>query len=199
MNILSTIYSMAFLIGAVAGAVLMRCAQYGQCKWLDQHHPLPDGRKRRPPVINRSWVGGLMAVGTLGYVLLQVGQTESRYEGLADRLDSCQVGLTDAINARADITSQNDALSVRQRDLLTELDDASGIWINRLINPPADIAALDLRDPRRASWSFDVTRVYYERASKLRAEIATLRAEATRLTEERSAHPLRPPSCDRPR
>lgn len=195
-NALAVVYSLPFVAGAVAGAGLMKLYQWHHCRHLDKLHPLPGGRKRRVPGISQQWWGGLVAIAVLGYVLLQVNQTEASYKKLAARIEACQTGLASAINVRADISTQNDALSVQQRDLLTELDDASGTWINRLINPPPDIAALDLNDPRRQAWGFDVTRVYYERATKLRQRISEIREEQSQLAEERNRRPMPAPSCN---
>jgi hypothetical protein len=196
MNILTTIYSWAFLAGAVSGVVLMRAAQYAQCKWADQHSPLPGGRKRTPGALSRAWVGGLIAVGTLGYVLLQVGQTESRYQGRADRVERCNAELIRAATDKDNIREKYDRLSIEQRNHLTDLDAASGAWVHRLVTPPERLAGLPFNDPARYDYFLTITKVYSDRTSELRQRIAEIREEQTALQKDLADHPLPSPSCD---
>ena len=193
--VLELIYSFPFITGLLVGITAQRVYAHVMCRYANVHHPLPGGKRRRVPGISRTWVAGLVLLATLGYVLLQTGQTEAKYRGLARDVANCQREFNQALKARSAITAENDRLSVKQRDLLTALDDASGVWVGRLLNPPDSIAALSPDDPRRQAWNEDVTRVYYQRATELRTEIADVRKEQTRLQDERNQHPLPEPTC----
>ncbi|AKF14280.1 hypothetical protein SEA_VINCENZO_18 [Mycobacterium phage Vincenzo] len=193
--VLELVYSFPFATGLVVGVVGQRAYAHGVAKYQDVHHPLPSGRHRKVPGISRVWVAGLVLLATLGYVLLQTGQTEAKYRGLARSMYDCQREFNQALKARSQITTENDRISTQQRDLFTALDEAAGTLVDRQLNPPADIAALPMDSPRRLAWNEDVARVYYQRTSKLRGQIADLRAEQTRLQHERAAHPLPEPTC----
>ena len=193
--VLELIYSFPFVTGLLVGIAAQRIYAHAMCRYDNVHHPLPGGRRHHVAGIKRLWVAGMLLVATLGYVLLHTGQTEAKYRGLAHDVAACQAEFNTALKARSAITAENDRLSVKQRDLLTELDNASGVWIDRLLNPPDHIAELDTGDPRRQAWNEDVTRVYYQRASGLRTEIADVRKEQTRLQDDRNRHPLPEPTC----
>lgn len=173
----------------------MKFYQWRHCRHLDKVHPLPGGAHRPVPGINITVLGVVMSVLALGYVLFQTQETEERYKGLADRVSTCQVVFQSNIAARSNITTENDRLSILQRDKLTELDALTGQWIDRLLNPPPHLVGTTLADPARQGYTLTVTRIYHEQATRLRADIAALRDEATKLAEVRAAHPIPDPSC----
>lgn len=192
---LEIVYSTSFIIGAIVGMAGMKAYQWAVCRHLDKTHPLPDGRKRHAPEISRVWVGGLVALGVVGYVLLQVNQTEDHYRSLGDEMRRCQTEFTTALTKRSEITTRNDELSRQQRDLFAELDELHGVWLTRLITPPPDIAALPPTDQRRQDYGITVTRIYNERATKLRDEVRAIIGEQKRLADERARNPLPEPEC----
>lgn len=194
-GVLNTIYSAEFFVGAVSGAVMMKLYQWHHCRHLDKVAPLPGGRRRHVPGINIPVFGAVLSVLALGYVLFQTQETEERYKGLADRVSSCQVVFQSNIAARSAITTENDRVSILQRDKLSELDTLTGQWIDRLLNPPPHLVGTTLADPGRQGYTLTVTRIYQEQASRLRADINALRDEATKLAEARAAHPIPDPTC----
>lgn len=193
--VLELIYSFPFITGLLVGITAQRVYAHVMCRYANVHHPLPGGKRCRVPGISRTWVAGLVLLATLGYVLLQTGQTEAKYRGLARDVANCQREFNQALKARSAITAENDEISFKQRDLLTKLDEAAGVLVNRQLNPPSSIAALPMDDPRRLAWNEDVTRVYYQRATELRKRVAEIREEQTRLQDERNQHPLPEPTC----
>lgn len=194
-SVLGVIYSLPFVIGALVGAIGMKLYQRAVCRHLDKTHPLPVGRKRHAPEISRVWLGGLISLGVLGYVLLQVDQTERHYLSLGDEMRRCQAELQQNLIDRAAITTENDALSKQQRDLFVELDELQGVWLTRLITPPPDIAVLPPTDQRRQDYGITVTRGYNERASKLRAEARAIADRQVQLQVERDQRKYPPPTC----
>ena len=193
--ILHTIYSAEFFVGAISGAVMMKFYQWQHCRHLDKVHPLPGGRRRPVPGINITVLGVVMSMLALGYVLFQTQETEERDKGLADRMTTCQTIFQSNIVARSNITTENDRLSILQRNKLTELDALTGQWIERLLNPPPHLVGTTLTDPGRQGYTLTVSRIYHEQASRLRADIAKLRDEATQLAATRAAQPIPDPSC----
>lgn len=193
--VLELIYSFPFITGLLVGITAQRVYAHVMCRYANVHHPLPGSKRRRVPGISRTWVAGLVLLATLGYVLLQTGQTEAKYRGLARDVANCQREFNQALKARSAITAENDEISFKQRDLLIKLDEAAGVLVNRQLNPPSSIAALPMDDPRRLAWNEDVTRVYYQRATELRKRVAEILEEQTRLQDERNQHPLPEPTC----
>jgi hypothetical protein len=195
--VLETIYSLPFLIGLLVGMGGQRAYCLIKARRADKRHPLPGGGHRRVGGISMTWVGGLVAVGVLGYVLLQVDQTETHYRQLGDEMRRCQIEFNTALRARAAITTENDQLSREQRDLLAESDEAESTWISRLINLPEDIASLTPDDPRRQDYGQTITRVYFERATKINLRITAISDRQRQLDQERLDHPLPEPTCGR--
>ena len=193
--VLELIYSFPFMTGLLVGIAAQRVYAHAVCRYENTHHPLPAGRRRYVPGINRMWLAGLVLLATLGYVLLQTGQTEAKYRDLARDVANCQREFNQALKARSAITAENDRLSVKQRDLLTEMGDAASTLVDRQLNPPEAIAGLEINDPRRLAWNEDVTRVYFQRVTKLRDEIAKVHEEQVKLQEDRARHPLPEPTC----
>lgn len=194
-DLLGMIYSIPFAVGLIIGLVAQRLVVWWRCCWLNKNRPRDNGRPHTVPSLSRVWCAGAVAVGVLGYILLQVGQTEGRYEHLAASVAACNRELIAAQKARSDLAAENDRLSREQRALLAESDEASNAWINRIVNPPPDIVGLELNDPRRQQWSLDVTRVYFERAGKINEKIYAIAVEQQKLDLTRAAHPLPEPTC----
>ncbi|ACF05018.1 hypothetical protein Nigel_15 [Mycobacterium phage Nigel] len=193
--VLELIYSFPFVTGLLVGIAAQRVYAHAMCRYENAHHPLPGGRQHHVQGINRMWLAGLVLLATLGYVLLQTGQTEAKYRGLARDVAQCQTEFNAALKARSAIASENDEISFKQRGILAQLDEAAGVLVNRQLNPPSAIAALPTNDPRRLAWNEDVTRVYYERTQGLRDDIAELRKREAQLQDERRKHPLPEPTC----
>lgn len=195
-HLLATVYSPAFIIGLLAGIVGQRIYCWQRAKWMDRHHPNADGSAHPIGGLDRMWIGGLVALAILGYVLLQAQETHNDTVALSERTLQCQADLIRFIERSRDISAQNDELSVRQRKLFADLDELQGVWLTRVVSPDnPEIAALDVEDPRREAWAFDVTIVYNERAAKVRAEVRAITEEQDRLADERQANELPDPRC----
>lgn len=194
-SVLGIIYSLPFVVGALVGAVTMHLYQRYQCRRADQRHPLPNGRKRHPPGLNRVWLGGLLTLVVLGYVLLQVEQTEHHYRELGDEMRRCQVEFHTALVARSAITTENDRLSREQRDLLVDSEQAGAQWISRIINLPPEIAALPDDDPRVQAYGRTITRAYFEQVSEINKRLAEISEHQRQLAQKRADNPLPEPSC----
>lgn len=195
MHVLSILYSLPFLLGAIVGAVGMRLYQRHQCRKADHRHPLPNGRKHRMPGINHMWAGGLLTLAVLGYVLLQVEQTEQHYRELGDEMRRCQVEFHTALVARSAITTENDRLSREQRDLLVNSEKAEAEWISQIIDLPPEIASLPDNDPRIQQYGQVITRVYRERIDKINTRLAEISEHQRQLAQKRAENPLPEPSC----
>lgn len=196
-SVLEVLYSLPFVAGLVVGIVGMRVYQWLQCRHQDRVHPLPGGGHRHPAKINRVYLAGLLVLAVTGYVLLQTGQTERHYKSLAQNVAECQREFNAALRQRAEISTQNDALSIEQRDLLAKSLDAGSEWVNKLIILPPDLADLPRTSPRVEQYGIDVTRAYYERIGKYRTRINEISAEQQRLADQRAANPLPQPNCGR--
>ncbi|AYB70560.1 hypothetical protein SEA_SERENDIPITOUS_18 [Mycobacterium phage Serendipitous] len=194
-SVLSLLYSLPFAIGLVIGVAGMKVYQHAQCKIADAQHPLPGGRHRHPAPISRVWVGGFLTIAVLGYVLLQVGQIETRYKGLADNVERCQVEFQQAITARSKITTENDQLSRQRQDLLQEYGRATSLWLSQLVNLPEDIADLSSTDPRVIAWGQAVTRVYSEHALRINSKLNDIGKRQEQLEQDRRDHPLPQATC----
>ena len=194
-DLLGVLYSWPFAVGLVAGVAGRRLYCYSRARWLDQHAPLPGGEHHNPGHLNRVWVGGLVAVAIMGYSVLKVQETQDRTLELTHQLAVCNNEFNEALRARSNISTQDNNLSTQISDIRSQIDDSTGNWINRLINPPPDIAGLPAAAERRLEWNHDVTVVYFQRTGHLRDEIAKIVEQRKALQEERANSPLPDPRC----
>ena len=194
-TLLDLLYSLPFSIGMVMGVVMMKAYKRVQCHYADAHRPLPGGRHRHPPSISRVWIGGLLTVAVLGYVILQVNTTEQRYKSLSEDVRHCQVEFQQALVARAKITTENDALLRQRVDLLQEYGRATSTWLGQLVAPPSDLADLAASDPKVGVWMAAVTRVYSDRANRITAHMDAIGNRLEQLEQDRLAHPLPSATC----
>lgn len=193
-TVFSIIWSWAFILGLVVGLVGYHTFTRLRCRWLNTHRPLPDGRKRGPGGVSSTVWGALIVGIVVVYVLAQSQQTHDDTVALADRTRQCQQDLINNINRNRDISAENDELSREQRKMFAEIDAASAQWINRLINPPPDIAALDIQDRQRQEYSLVVTRFYYEQTTPLRERIIAIDKRQDELDKARIAVQAQTPS-----
>lgn len=93
----------------------------------------------------------------------------------------CVREFNQVLRERAQVTTENDQISIYQRELIYE-------WIHNLIFPPPGIADLPGSDPRREKWAIELTE---ETDKKFHESIEQQRQNE----ERRAAHPLPPPTC----
>lgn len=197
LSLLQAAYYFPFGIGAIIGITAQRVWCHQRARWLNRHHPLPDGSEYVVSPLSRTWVAGLITTAMLGYVLVNVQHTHDQTIDLAKRVEKCQVEATKAVAVRDNIKFQNDKLSKRSRELLTDLDDANGVWTRQLVTPPPNIAALQSNDPARQTWTITVTLDYLNGTAHTHAELRSIYAQEDALFAQEEAHPLPPLGCDR--
>lgn len=196
-NVLSILYSYPFMSGLAIGIVGQRLWCLIKARLMDVRYPLPGGGHRRVGSISPVWVAGLVWVLVIGYVLVQVEQTETHYRTLARDVAECQREFNEALVARSRITTENDQLSRQQRALLAEFNIAESTWIDRLINLPPEIKDLPQSDPRVQTYGQTVTRIYFQRIGRINSEIKSISDRQVQLDQARSDHPLPEPTCGR--
>lgn len=189
-HLLDQIYSWPCLIGAVLGLILQRLWRYAEAEYGNRHHPLPDGRKYYAAGLNMVWVAALVGFLTVGYVLLAATKAQSDTVALRDRLTSCQAEFQDALTLRANIAAQDSDLGNQISDLRVQQDDAMAQMMDRILNPPPDIAKLDVNNPRRLAWKTDVQIVWQDWTGKIRTHITGLTDQRKALAAQRAAHPI---------
>lgn len=109
----------------------------------------------------------------LGLVLYMGAQTQANAD--------CVREFNQVLRERSAVTSENDQISIYQRELIYN-------WIHDLIFPPPEVADLPGSDPRREAWAISLTqetdRQFAESIQKQRANDA-----------RRAANPLPAPTC----
>lgn len=128
--------------------------------------------KRRTLILDWRYVAIPFVLGIVVYIAAQTQQN-------AD----CVREFNQVLRERSAVTSENDRLSMQQRQLIYD-------WIHNLVFPPPEIARLDGDDPARQRWAIDLT---IETDSKFRESIE----EQRRNDAIRAANPLPPPTCGR--
>lgn len=93
----------------------------------------------------------------------------------------CTREFNQVLRERAAVTTQNDQISIQQRELIYQ-------WIHNLIFPPPEIARLDTNDPVRQEYAVKLTRATDEK-------FAALIDKQREYERHRAANPLPPPTC----
>lgn len=194
-HLLQLIYSWPFWIGAGGGLILQRLYRYIEAEYGNRHHPLPDGRKYYAAGLNMVWLAALVGFLTVGYVLMTATRAQVEATATKERITACQAEFQGALTLRADIAGQDADLSNQVSDLRTENDDAMAVMMDRILNPPPDIAKLEVNDPRRIAWKIDVELIWSDWTSKIRAQIADLTNQRKALAVQRQHHPLPAIKC----
>lgn len=166
MSIFTNLWSSPFLAGLIAGFVLNRAYCLAKTCWLERHRPLPDGRKRskwRALSFDRRWLVGLLAVAFLGWSVITTSENASDVSNLSRRVADCQarliVAITDSRKVTAEnekISADNDRLSQEERKLLADLARYQAEWLGRILDPPAEVKALERGSPVRERYNLDV-------------------------------------------
>lgn len=127
-------------------------------------------RKNRTLILDWRYIAIPFVFGIVAYVAVQNQQNAN-----------CVREFNQVLRERASVTSQNDQLSIQQRELIYD-------WIHNLVFPPPHIADLPGSDPRRERWATDLT---IETDKQFRDSIE----EQRRNDAVRAANPLPPPTC----
>lgn len=93
----------------------------------------------------------------------------------------CVREFNQVLRERSSVTSENDQLSIHQRELIYN-------WMHNLVFPPPHIAGLPGSDPAREKWAIDLT---LETDQQFRESINQQRENDA----YRAAHPLPAPTC----
>lgn len=200
--VLTTIYSLPFLIGSMMGFVLHRLYCYQKVRWQDRNHPLPEGEHRRISRISRIWIAGLVLVMTLGYVLLTVAKTEQHTAQneqhtaqLNEDVKRCWAESYLQAKAQILLNQQNDLVTRALQAVQRDYDRATSDWLKDLVNPPGDLANQDTQSPSRKAWGLQRTAIYQAKLNDLGKQVDDLNNQRVRLDQERAAHPLTEPLC----
>lgn len=110
---------------------------------------------------------------TVGVVVFTAVQTQQNAD--------CVREFNQVLRDRSSVTSENDQLSIEQRQLIYD-------WMHNLVFPPPDIADLPGTDERRERWALEIT---IETDKRFRESLEKQRDN----DEYRRAHPLPPPTC----
>lgn len=193
--IIETVFNLSFAVGLVCGIVIQRVYAHARCRWLDKHQPRTDGKRRRVPPLNPVWVGGLVVAVIVAYVLAQGQQTHNDTVALAERTQDCQTDLVIALARRGELSDKRDELSEEQRALFGLIDDATAEWVDKLLNPPANLRGLPSSSPGREEYGIGVTQAYFERTAQYRQRVADINAQVRALSEQRKQTALPSPRC----
>lgn len=186
-HVLHAIWSIPFMAGLAVGLIGYHCYAMGRCRWRNKHQPLPGGARYRHR-ISRLWSGALLAALILVYILAQMEQR-------ATKADECYREFSDSIVGYAKISEENDRLSREHRTLLTQHNDATVDWINKLVYPPPDIARLPQSATARQEYGLSLTRTYFSHIQELTRNMNAIEDQQTNLEHYRAEHPLNKLKC----
>lgn len=197
-DLIAGLFQWATLVGFILGLLAQRGYCYGRAWWLNRHRPLPGGRRRHATRLDLNLVGRAIALCVVAYCVFATQSNADEVRDLNKATRECQRQFFAALTARNNLTSENDQLSLEQRELLSDANDAQNSWLRDLLAPTrSEIAALDVNDPVRQRYALERTEVYFETTNQITAKIAALQAEQRRIFDARQQHPLPEPTCGR--
>ncbi len=195
LDVLETVYSLPFLLGALAGSILWKLYCLSKARYMDRHSPLPDGAKHAVARMSRQWIAALCAILSLGYVLLATEKTQLHTEQLSAAVIRCWGETYLEIKAQVEINAQNDQISRQQQALQREYDEDTSSWLKDLVNPPNGLADRTANDPDRQAYGLQRTAEYQGQLDDLGKRFDGLVADRKQLDEQRAAHPLPEQRC----
>lgn len=185
------LFSWSFLVGVLVGFTLSRLLCLYRVIKLDREHPLPSGRHRsrfEAIAIDPRWFAGAIAVTVAAWSIIQTqhnadeaSRITAEARQFAADTRACQADLIESIVTSRRLNNEYNALSAEQRNALAD-------WLNTLLNPPAEIAALDGTDPVRQHWAVGVTAQYFSTLQRSQREQADN-------DEQKQRNPLPDPEC----
>src|ERR1700756_1523126 len=120
MSALHGVFSWTFVIGWVIGFGSRHLYCRLRARWLDKHHPNPDGTKHRVPTPNRVWLGGLFALAAISYSVYSTQQTADRTDQVisdartfALQVKECQREFNTAIRFQRRLDQENSDLAAQ--------------------------------------------------------------------------------------
>lgn len=134
------------------------------------YHYVKAHLKGRVVVFKWQYMAVPLVLGIAGFITIQTQQNAN-----------CVREFQQVLRVRAAITTENDQLSIQQRQIIYN-------WIHGLIFPPPPISDLDTEDPVRQKWALQFT---IETDKTFRASINQQHEN----DRERAEHPLPAPTC----
>jgi hypothetical protein len=138
--------------------------------------------------INWNNMGIIAGVSAMVFVAVQNTQ-------LSADVKECQREFNTSISNVRRINTENDDLSIQQRQWFLEKDEVEAqMWMD-LINPPPSIAQLEVNNPIRQQYGIDVVAKSTAKANKYAQLIKSSQMRQEQLKKDREAHPLPSPTC----
>lgn len=198
-------------IGMIVGFVLRYCWCQIKVRWLDKHHPLPDGAHRERPIINRSSIGMVLALGVVLFSLISVSDTSQRTntnaaevkqlsadaKAQSDAVAACEDKLAQAIADDRALSLENDALAAVERDLNSQAQSITDEWLSLVVNPPQQFFDLHTTDPRYQQWARGVNTQYQAKHQAIIDRQTAASAQRQAVVAKRTANPVPDPHCSK--
>lgn len=197
LKMLEMIYSLPCLIGAVGWQIIWKLSLHSRARWLDVHHPLPDGQKHCVERMSRVWLAGLCAAFSVGYVLLATARAEEHTHELNRAVVHCWSESYQNTVAQIEINRQNDLVTRKQQDLQRQFDIDTSNWLKKLVSPPGDLASQPTNSPARQQYGIQVTTVYQAELDDLGRQFDDQVKQRESLDQQRKEHPLPEAKCGR--
>lgn len=174
----ASLFSAPGIIGFLLGVLCEYTFLKLRCKYLDKTRPEEGKHKVKIKRVYWVWALVFIVIGGLTY------KTQTTYDltsKIANDNKQCQKEFFDTLQTRSKIGEDNDHWSYVQRTALAD-------WLNEILNPPADIVALDRRGSGYDEWAENTTRYYFNIIHKAQEE-------QNENIKERADHPYPEPTC----
>lgn len=179
---LTDLIAQAFTAGGAlafaAGIITTFIWQHSKCWWMHHRGKWPASRH---PRFNTVWLGILLSIVAFAWITFKSNTTQSIAEETAREVQACQEEFNEALTARSNLSTENDRLSLAQREAIIE-------WVHGLVLPPPEVAQFPWGSPERDSYIRD-------RTIRLDAFFRVSQEEQRRNDAERAQNPLPEPTC----
>lgn len=199
---LRDLWSWQMGIGFALGYLTRYLWCHWHARWLDRHRPFADGHRHRRPQINRTWIGGGLALMAVAFSLVSTQDTRDRTlenvrntEALAKSTLDCENRLTAAIVADHNLQMENDALAADERELTNQSLRAASDYLTLVVTPPQNIFDLHTTDPKYQEWARGVTQQYLDKLMTVQQKLQAISDKREAVVAERNQHPLPSPTC----
>lgn len=189
------VFAWGFLCGLIMGLPAWYAICAARARWMNKHHPLPDGRRYPSPSVNRVWLGSALALLALSWSMYQVQVTHSQTVKLTQDVARCWQESYQSTRAQIRLNADNDLISRTQQGLQRQFDIATSDWLKELLDPPGDLADQPSDSPARKAWGLVSTAEYQAKLNDLGRQFDDQVNRRNLLDEQRANHKLPESTC----
>lgn len=179
-NLVAEAFSLGGALAFAAGLLTAFLYIHGKCWFMKRKGTMLRSHK---PRFSPVWLGIGLSLIAFMWITVKSNNAQTLAEQTAIEVAACQKEFNETLAKRSAITTENDRISLAQRDAIVG-------WVHDLVFPPPNIAGLPQDAPERQQYAL-------QRTIQLDGFFRATQEEQRKNEQERAANPLPEPTCGR--